>query len=62
MTEKACHSHAAAARISSRNDLIALIARCREEGKRLPGFRFKTGQLRPEVNRVKFESHPWFRS
>ena len=55
--EKAFHSHAAAARIA-RNDLIA---RWREEGGRLPGFRLKTGQLRPEVNRVKYAAHPWFR-
>ncbi len=49
--EKAFHSHAAAARIA-RNDLIAL---WREEGGRLPGFRLKTGQLRPELNRAKEE-------
>ena len=52
----AFHSHAAAARIV-RNDIIA---RWREEGGLLPGFRLQTGQFRPEVNRVKFESHPWF--
>ena len=55
--ESAFRSHAAAARIA-RNDLIAL---WREEGKRLKGFRFKTAQLRPEVNRVKYAAHPWFR-
>jgi len=53
----AFRSHAAAARIA-RNDLIA---RWREEGGRLPGFRLRTGQLRPELNRRKYESHPWFR-
>ena len=25
------------------------------------GFRFKTVQLRPQVNRVKYAAHPWFR-
>ena len=53
----AFYSHAAAARIA-RNDVIAL---WREEGKRLPGFRLKTGELRPEVNKVKYADHPWFR-
>ena len=53
----AFRSHAAAARIA-RNDLIAL---WREEGKRLKGFRFKTVELRPQVNRVKYANHPWFR-
>ena len=53
----AFRSHAAAARIA-RNDLIAL---WREEGKRLRGFRFKTVELRPQVNRVKYANHPWFR-
>ncbi len=55
--EKAFHRHAAAARIARKD----LIARWREEGKTLPGFRLKTGQLRPELNLLKFESHPWFR-
>ena len=55
--EWAFRSHAAAAGIA-RNDLIAL---WREEGKRLKGFRFKTVELRPEVNRVKNAAHPWFR-
>ena len=55
--EWAFRSHAAAARIA-RNDLIAL---WREEGKRLKGFRFKTVELRPQVNRVKYAAHPWFR-
>ena len=55
--ESAFRSHAAAARIA-RNDLIAL---WREEGKRLRGFRFKTVELRPQVNRVKYAVHPWFR-
>ena len=50
-------SHAHAARIA-RNDVIAL---WREESKRMPGFRLKTGQLRPWVNRDKFDRHPWFR-
>lgn len=50
-------SHAHAARIA-RNDVIAL---WREEGKRLPGFRLSTGQLRPWVNRDKFDRHPWFK-
>jgi putative transposase len=49
--------HAAAARIA-RNDVIAL---WREEGRRLPGFRFKLMELRPQVNRVKYQRHPWFR-
>ena len=55
--EEAFRRHAAAARIA-RNDLIAL---WREEGKRLPGFRFKLVELRPQVNRVKNVAHPWFR-
>ena len=55
--ESAFRSHAAAARIA-RNDLVAL---WREEGKRLKGFRFKTVELRPQVNRVKYAVHPWFR-
>ena len=55
--EDAFRRHAAAARVS-RNDLIAL---WREEGKRLPGFRLKTVELRPEVNRVKYANHPWFK-
>ena len=55
--EWAFRSHAAAARIA-RNDLISL---WREEGKRLKGFRFKTVELRPQVNRVKYAAHPWFR-
>ena len=50
-------SHGHAARIA-RNDLIAL---WRDEGRRLPGFRFKTGELRPQVNRGKYEAHPWFK-
>ena len=58
--ESAFRRHAAAARIA-RTDLIALIALWREEGKRLKGFRFKTVQLRPQVNRVKYAAHPWFR-
>ena len=41
-----------------RNDVIAL---WRDEGKRLPGFRLRTGQLRPEANKVKYANHPWFR-
>lgn len=53
----AFYSHAAAARIA-RNDVIAL---WREEGKRLPGFRLRTGQLRPEANKAKYANHPWFR-
>ena len=55
--ETAFCSHAAAARMA-RNDIIAL---WREEGKRLPGFRLRTGQLRPEANKVKYAEHPWFR-
>ena len=53
----AFYRHAAAARIA-RNDLVAL---WREEGKRLPGFRLRSGELRPEVNGVKYAVHPWFR-
>ena len=37
------HAHAAAARIM-RNDLLALWV---DEGRRLPGFRRKLGELRP---------------
>ena len=55
--ESAFRSHAAAARIA-RNDLVAL---WREEGRRLKGFHFKTVALRPQVNRVKYAAHPWFR-
>jgi len=55
--EEAFRRHAAAARIA-RNDLIAL---WREGGKRLTGFRLKTVELRPQVNRVKYAAHPWFR-
>ena len=55
--ESAFRSHAAVARIA-RNDVVAL---WREEGKRLRGFRFKTVELRPQVNRVKYVAHPWFR-
>ena len=55
--EAGFRSHAAAARIA-RNDLLAL---WREEGQRLKGFRFKTVELRPQVNRVKYAAHPWFR-
>ena len=55
--EAAFHSHAAAARIA-RNDLIA---RWREEGQRLKGFRLRTAELRPQVNRMKYAAHPWFR-
>ena len=55
--EAAFHSHAAAARIA-RNDLIA---RWREEGQRLKGFRLRAAELRPQVNRMKYAAHPWFR-
>ena len=48
------HSHAAAARIM-RNDTIAL---WKDEGRRLPGFRYKLAELRPVVNREKFQRHP----
>ena len=51
------HAHAAAARIM-RNDLLALWM---DEGQRLPGFRFKLGELRPAANRRKFQNHPWMR-
>lgn len=50
-------SHGAAARIA-RNDLIAL---WREEGKRLPGFRYGTSEPRPLLNKTKFKAHPWFK-
>ena len=48
--------HSAAARIA-RDDAIAL---WREEGKRLPGFRYSIRELRPALNAVKFQAHPWF--
>ena len=48
--------NSAAARIA-RNDLIAL---WREEGTRLPGFRYKLSELRPALNAKKLETHPWF--
>ena len=51
------HSHAAAARIM-RNDTIAL---WKDEGRRLPGFRYKLAELRPVVNREKFQRHPWMK-
>lgn len=50
-------SHAHAARVA-RNDLIA---QWREEGKRLPGFRLKLAELRPWMNRDKFQRHPWYK-
>ena len=49
--------HAAAARIA-RNDLIAL---WRDQGQLGADLRCKLAQLRPEVNRVKYQRHPWFR-
>lgn len=48
--------HGAAARIA-RNDLIAL---WREEGRRLPGFRYTLKERRPLLNAGKFSAHPWF--
>ena len=51
--------NASAARIA-RNDLVAL---WREEGARLPapGFRYGLSELRPVLNKRKYEKHPWFR-
>ena len=54
---KLFHAHASAARIM-RNDLLALRV---DEGRRLPGFRYKLGDLRPVANRQKFQRHPWMR-
>lgn len=51
-------SNANAARIA-RNDLIVL---WREEGKRLPGFRYTKKERRPVCNGVKHQLHPWFHS
>ena len=51
------HSHAAAARVM-RNDMVAL---WKDEGKRLPGFRYRLKELRPVVNRSKFQQHPWMK-
>ena len=48
--------HGAAARIA-RNDLVAL---WRDQGPLEADSRLKLVQLRPEVNRVKYERHPWF--
>lgn len=48
--------HGAAARIA-RNDCIAL---WREEGRRLPGFRYTLKDRVPLLNKQKFDSHPWF--
>ena len=48
--------HAAAARIA-RNDLIAL---WRDEGRRLPGFRYAMAELRLALNRAKAKQRPWF--
>lgn len=50
-------SHGAAARIA-RNDLIAL---WREEGNRLPGFRYGTSEPRTLLNKTKLKAHPWFK-
>lgn len=49
--------HASAARIA-RNDVIA---RWRDEGQLDPEARAKLMDLRPLVNQVKYELHPWFR-
>ena len=49
-------SHSHAARIT-RNDMVAL---WREEGGRLPGFRYKLVELRPVLNKDKFTWRPWF--
>jgi len=46
--------HAAAARIA-RNDHVAL---WREEGRRLPGFRYTFKERRPVLNARKFLAHP----
>ena len=48
--------HGAAARIA-RNDLVAL---WRDQGPVEAESRLKLVQLRPEVNRVKYQLHPWF--
>ena len=52
----AFRSHSHAARIA-RNDVVAL---WREEGRRLPGFRYKLVELRPVLNQNKFTWRPWF--
>lgn len=49
--------HAVAARIA-RNDLIVL---WKDEGRRLPGFRYTLAELRPRLNAVKDADRPWFR-
>ena len=49
-------SHSHAARIA-RNDVVAL---WREEGRRLPGFRYKLVELQPVLNNDKFTWRPWF--
>ena len=48
--------HASAARIA-RNDLIAV---WKDEGRRLPGFRYKLSELRPVLNKAKLQQRPWF--
>ena len=48
--------HAAGARIA-RNDLIAL---WKEEGRRLPGFRYTLAEFRPVMNKAKAKQRPWF--
>ena len=48
--------HASAARIA-RNDLIAV---WKEEGRRLPGFRYTLAELRPVLNQAKAKQRPWF--
>ena len=48
--------HAAAARIA-RNDLLAV---WRDEGRRLPGFRYEFAELRPVLNKAKTKQRPWF--
>ena len=50
------HRNAAAARID-RNDLVAL---WREQGRRLPGFRYCKWERRPALNKAKFAEHPSF--
>ena len=49
--------HGVAARIA-RNDHIAL---WRDEGRRLPGFRYTIKERRPVLNARKFAAHPWFK-
>lgn len=48
---------AAAAR-AAHNDLIAL---WREDGKRLKAFRFRPGEFRPRISRVRYTARPRFR-